>query len=105
MRVKQQEQIITVNVNYVSKVVTVMLPWVLLLVLFVPLVGHLILEVLNVVNAKLEDLTVKKENLVQIVQKVGIVIVLWLLQSVVNVELVKIQVKVVLDGKHLLLFL
>ena len=55
-------------------------------------------------NAKLEDLTVKTENLVQIVQKVGIVIVLWLLQSVANVELVKIQVKVVLDGKHLLLF-
>jgi len=95
---------IIVNVNHVSKVVTVMLPWVLLLVLFVPLVGHLILEVLNVVNAKLEDLTVKTENLVQIVQKVGIVIVLWLLQSVANVELVKIQVKVVLDGKHLLLF-
>lgn len=95
---------ILVNVNHVSKVVTVMLPWVLLLVLFVPLVGHLILEVLNVVNAKLEDLTVKTENLVQIVQKVGIVIVLWLLQSVANVELVKIQVKVVLDGKHLLLF-
>ena len=95
---------ILVNVNHVPKVVTVMLPWVLLLVLFVPLVGHLILEVLNVVNAKLEDLTVKTENLVQIVQKVGIVIVLWLLQSVANVELVKIQVKVVLDGKHLLLF-
>ncbi len=95
---------IIVNVNYVSKVVTVMLPWVLLLVLFVPLVGHLILEVLNVVNAKLEDLTVKTENLVQIAWKVGIVIVLWLLQSVANVELVKIQVKVVLDGKHLLLF-
>ena len=95
---------ILVNVNHVPKVVTVMLPWVLLLVLFVPLVGHLILEVLNVVNAKLEDLTVKTENLVQIAWKVGIVIVLWLLQSVANVELVKIQVKVVLDGKHLLLF-
>ena len=95
---------IIVNVNHVSKVVTVMLPWVLLLVLFVPLVGRLTVVVLNAVNAKLEDLTVKKENLVQIVQKVGIVIVLWLLQSVANVELVKIQVKVVLDGKHLLLF-
>ena len=95
---------IIVNVNHASKVVTVMLPWVLLLVLFVPLVGRLTVVVLNAVNAKLEDLTVKKENLVQIVQKVGIVIVLWLLQSVVNVELVKIQVKVVLDGKHFLLF-
>ena len=48
-----------VYVNHASKVVTVMLPWVLLLVLFVPLVGRLkVVEVANVVNAKLVDIIV-----------------------------------------------
>ena len=94
-----------VYVNHASKVVTVMLPWVLLLVLFVPLVGRLkVVEVANVVNAKLVDIIVQKEKPVKIAQKVRTAAVKWLPQSVTNVKLARQLKQLVPDGKQLLLF-
>lgn len=45
-----------VNVNHVAKVVIVLLPWLLLLVIFALGVGLLILEVSDVVNAKVGNM-------------------------------------------------
>ena len=52
----KQVQVMVVNVNHVAKVVIVLLPWLLLLVIFALGVGLLILEVSDVVNAKVGNM-------------------------------------------------
>ena len=98
-------QVLMELVNHVIQVVIVMLLCILVNVSFVQQVGHLILVVLNVENAKLVDITAKMENLAQIVWKVGTVIVKWLLPNVKNVKLVKTRIQVVLNGKLILVVL